>query len=86
MGMLELRERAGPRQEEGSGNDGLLMEQLLEAEKDGPSAQMGRGDQEALRGKSTRLKETLLNHPAQEGGAGGASVRTQRPGQSWRWA
>lgn len=68
MGMLELRERAGPWQEEGSGDDGLSMEQLLEAEKDGPSAQMGRGDQEALRGKTTWLKETLLNHPAQKGG------------------
>lgn len=46
MRMLELREWAGPWQEEDSGDGGLLMEQLLEAEKDGLSMPVGRGDQE----------------------------------------
>lgn len=68
MRMLELREWAGPWQEEDSGDDGLLMEQLLEVEKDGLSVPVGRGDQEALRGKTTGLKNMLLNDPAQKGG------------------
>lgn len=48
----------------GKGLDrGKKREWLLEAGKDGPSAQRGRGEQEALRGKTTRPKGKLLSPP-----------------------